>query len=215
MTNSKIIMFIFCFLGWGLLAMSLLPAQSRPGLFFREDWKETPAATPITQDHVANPDLLLKVYGPGKEGLKKSHHDQPADDPFYLWTGTCSANCAVALQHRNLLVDLTGQAKIRWRTKQSGFRQLHLLLKLADGTWLVSDRSEGPSLDWRESEVILQDIRWRRLKMETVTEETWIDRPDLSRVEQIGWSDLMIGGGTPASSRVDWLEVYGKPVKPE
>jgi hypothetical protein len=24
---------------------------------------------------------------------------------------------------------------------------------------------------------------------------------------------LTSGGGTPASSRVDWIEVYGKPVK--
>src|SRR5690349_21468026 len=26
----------------------------RPALFFREDFKETPAATPITQEHIAN-----------------------------------------------------------------------------------------------------------------------------------------------------------------
>ena len=24
-------------------------AEDRPGLFFREDWKESPAATPVTQ----------------------------------------------------------------------------------------------------------------------------------------------------------------------
>ncbi len=59
-------------------------------MFFREDWKETPAATPVTQDHVANQNLLVGLYGPGKEGLKKSHHEKPADDPFYIWTGTCT-----------------------------------------------------------------------------------------------------------------------------
>jgi len=32
-------------------------------------------------------------------------------------------------------------------------------------------------------------------------------------VDEIGWTDLMTGGGTPASSRVDWFEVYGWPVK--
>jgi hypothetical protein len=34
-------------------------------------------------------------------------------------------------------------------------------------------------------------------------------------VEELGFSDLMSGGGTPASSRVDWLEVVGKGVKRE
>ena len=77
------------------LAGSGVRAQDRPGLFFREDWKETPAATPVTQEHVSHPDLLLLTYGPGKEGIKKSHHDKPADDPFYIWTGTCAGNCAI------------------------------------------------------------------------------------------------------------------------
>ena len=48
--------------------------------------------------------------------------------------------------------DLTGLAKVRWRTKQSGFRNLRLTLKLANGTWLVSDYAEGPTVDWHESE---------------------------------------------------------------
>lgn len=47
-------------------ATRLLVAQDRPGLFFREDWKEIAAVTPITQEHVANPDLILSLYGPGK-----------------------------------------------------------------------------------------------------------------------------------------------------
>jgi hypothetical protein len=187
-------------------------AQDRPGLFFREDWKETPAETPVTQAHVANPDLLLALYGPGKAGIKKSHHDKPADDPFYIWSGTCPANCAVGLRHKTGQVDLTGLAKIRWRTKQAGFRELRILLKLANGTWLVSDQSDGPSDDWRVREFNISDIRWRRLNIETVVEGNWVDRPDLSRVEEIGWTDLMRGGESVACSRLDWIEVYGKPV---
>ncbi|MBI5008171.1 MAG: hypothetical protein HZB98_00620, partial [Bacteroidia bacterium] len=51
-----------------IAAISVFPSlycQYRPALFFREDWKEIPAATPVTQKHVANPDLLLGLYGPG------------------------------------------------------------------------------------------------------------------------------------------------------
>ena len=191
-----------------MLAVSLF-AQDRPGLFFREDWKETPPETPVTQAHVANPDLLLSVHGPGKSGIRKSHHDTPADDPYYLWMGACPANCAVSLRHKSALVDLTGQAKIRWRTKQTGFHELRIILKLA-GSWLISDQSDGPSEDWRVREFNLADIRWRRLDIAKVVEGAWVDRPNLAQVSEIGWTDLMAGGGTPASSRVDWVEVYGK-----
>jgi hypothetical protein len=56
-------------------------------LFFREDWKESPPATPVTQEHVGNPDLILGRHGPGQAQIRKSHHDQPADDPYYVWSG--------------------------------------------------------------------------------------------------------------------------------
>jgi hypothetical protein len=197
----------------GLFALSALRAQDRPPRFFREDFKETPAETPITQAHITNADVLLASYGPGKAGLKKSHHDKPADDPYYVWSGQCEGNWAVALRHRTAQVDLTGQAKIRWRSKQAGFRRLRIILKLADGTWLVSDESDGPSVDWRVREFNLGDIRWRKLDIGTIIEGAWVEKPDLSRVEEVGWTDLMRGGGTPTCSRLDWIEVDGRPVK--
>jgi hypothetical protein len=184
----------------------------RPGLFFREDFKETPPETPVTQAHIANPNLILALYGPGKDGVKKSHHDQPVDDPYYIWTGTCTGPCAVTLRHRSSFADLTGQAKLRWRSKQSGFRLLRIVLKLADGKWLVSDQYDDASEDWRVREFNFSDIRWRRLEIKTVTEGDWEPAPDLSKVDEIGFTDLMAGGGSAASSRVDWIEVYGRPV---
>jgi len=190
-----------------------LYAQERPGRFFREDFKETPAETPISQAHIANPDLVLLSYGPGKAGLKKSHHDQPADDPYYVWSGQCPGNWAVAFRHRSAQVDLTGQAKIRWRAKQAGFRELRIILKLADGAWVVSDASDGPSADWQVREFNLGDIRWRRLDIENVVEGAWVEKPDLSRVEEVGFTDLMRGGQSAACSRLDWIEVDGRPVK--
>ena len=65
-----------------MLLSTLGLAQERPGLFFREDFKETPPETPITQSHIANPDLILSLHGPGAAQIKKSHHDKPADDPY-------------------------------------------------------------------------------------------------------------------------------------
>ncbi len=188
-------------------------AQTRPGPFFREDWKELPAALPVTQEHVANPELILSLYGPGKGAIKKSHHDTPADDPYYIWSGECTGNWAVTLRHRKAMADLTGQSKILWRSKQAGFRELRIVLKLADGTWLVSDASDGPSKDWRTREFNVADLRWRKLDIASILESDWVERPDLSRVDEIGFTDLMRGGGTPACSRLDWIEVYaaGRP----
>ena len=150
---------------------------TRPALFFREDFRDTPAATPITQEHIGNPKVLLALYGPGKDGMKKSHHDTPADDPFYIWDGTCEGNCAATLRDKSSYADLRGQAKIQWRTKQSGFRRLHIILKLAAGDWLVSEPVEVASTDWRESEAVLQDLHWRRLDIRTLVEGAAVERP--------------------------------------
>jgi hypothetical protein len=200
----------------GLVAVALCAgnavAQERPALFFREDWKEIPAAAPVTQEHVNNPDLIMSRHGPGEAGIKKSHHDQPADDPYYIWSGQADGNWAVSLRHSSLMVDLSGLAKIRWRSKQAGFRQLRIILKTPLGDWLVSDQSDPASADWRIREFNLGDIRWRRLDIKQVVEGNWVEAPDLSRIEEVGWTDLMRGGESAACSRLDWIEVYGKPV---
>jgi hypothetical protein len=195
-----------------MLLSALGLAQERPGLFFREDFKETPPETPITQAHIANPDLILSLHGPGAAQIKKSHHDKPADDPYYVWSGQAVGNWAVSLRHKSAMVDLTGLAKIRWRSKQSGFREARIILKLADGTWLVSDQSDPASADWREREFNIADIRWRRLDIKNVIEGDWVPNPDLSRVDEVGWTDLMVGGGSAACTRIDWIEVWGRAV---
>src|SRR5215472_16516916 len=197
---------------WIAAGAAAQTASPRPPLFFREDWKEIPPATPVTQEHVMNPRLQLALYGPGRNGIRKSHHSSPEDDPYYVWSGSCTGNWAVALRPRDSYVDLTGLGKIRWRTKQTGFRELHLILKLSDGAWLVSDFADGPTSDWHEREFSIADIRWRLLDIQTIVEGPWFDHPDLSKVDEIGWTDLSVGGNTPASSRVDWIEVYGNPI---
>ncbi|MCA1759101.1 MAG: hypothetical protein LC658_04970, partial [Bacteroidales bacterium] len=149
--------------------VSIAQESYRPGLFFREDWKETPPEIPLSQNHVNNPELLVQLYGAGKDSLKKSNHEKPADDPFYVWSGLCLENWLVSLKHKEYNVDLTGFAKIRWRSKQAGLRELRIALKLADGTWLVSNLSDGPTKDWRITEFNIQDINWYKLNIERVT----------------------------------------------
>lgn len=185
----------------------------RPELFFREDWKETPAEIPLSQKHVANQELFVQLYGAGKDSLKKSNHEKPIDDPFYVWSGLCLDNWMVTLKHKKQNVDLTGYAKIKWRSKQYGFRQLRITLKLADGTWLISDQFDGAAKDWRIKEFNLQEIIWYKLDVDRIAEIGIAKNPDLSNVVEIGFTDLMPGGKSASCSRLDWIEVYGKPVK--
>ena len=195
-----------------------------PPLFFREDWKLADGLpnvnTPQEPEHalfqgdLANPNLELHLYG-DKSGLlavKQLNNN----DITYVMTLMCASNCAVALRDKTNDVDLSGFATIRWRTKISGFHMLHPIVKLADGTWLVGDHAAGDSTDWVESQIQLEDVRWQALNIQDVIEgrgDKWIDHPDLSRVEEIGFTDLMRGGGHGApGSRIDWIEVYGRAV---
>lgn len=196
----------------GLVSLCLGQDGLRPGLFFREDWAETPPALPVTQEHVVHPDLLLSLHGPGRDGIKKSNHEKPYDDPFYIWSGEAEGNWAVALRHRRSFVDLSRQARIVWRAKQQGLRELRIVLRLANGTWLVSGDSDGPSSDWRLKEFVLADTVWRTLDIDTIIEGAVVRNPDLSRVDMVGFTDLMRGGRTASCSRLDWIEVYGYPV---
>ncbi len=189
----------------------------RPELLFREDWAATPAQLPVDQSHVAHPDLQLHLHGPSRDLIKKSHHDQPADDPHYIWSGRCAVgNWAVSLERLTGAFDLTGQAKVRWRTKQSGFRTLRIMVRTAEGQWLVGHLGDDASRDWRIREFNMIDMQWRNLLIETVVEEDPVlTDPDLSRITHIGFTDLMLGGNSRACSRLDWIEVYAHPSSTE
>ena len=119
-----------------LHAAAQAPEDSRPSLFFREDWKEIVPLVPGHPGARGKPGTAARADGPGKDGVRKSHHDTPKDDPYYIWLGSRPSSCAIALRSKDAFVDLTGLAKVRWRTKQTGFRNLRLTLKLANGMWL-------------------------------------------------------------------------------
>jgi hypothetical protein len=195
-----------------------------PPMFFREDWKMDPNAPnvntpqepehPIVQGDVANPNLEVRLYG-DKAGTRMV--DQTFNKQVYAMTLLCTSNCAITLRDKNNDVDLSGVATIKWRTRVSGFHYLRPILKLADGTWLVGDKAATLSTNFVESEIQVVDVRWRNLDIENVVEARdgyWVDFPDLTRVEEIGFTDLMRGSGhgSGGGSRVDWIEVYGKPV---
>ena len=89
---------------------------------------------------------------------------------------------------------------------------MHIILKLSDGKWIVSDQCECQSNDWRIHEFNLADIGWYELNINSVVEGAPVHHPDLTRVDEIGFTDLMRGGESLACSRLDWIEVYGQPI---
>lgn len=185
-------------------------------LIFREDWAEIPAARPVTQEHVANPNLILGLYGPGKHEIKKSHHDELIGDPYYIWSGKCSGNWALSLKHKSLLFDLGEGAVIKWRTKQSGTCMLRVIVKQLNGPWFISHDATGPSAHWTVSNIDVASTTWMALDIDTVEPVEQAIKPQMGKIDEIGFSDLSIGGGSHSCSRIDWLEVWANAIpRPE
>jgi hypothetical protein len=187
----------------------------------------------FTQDAIANPNLELKLYGPGgkpgtgnESGLLLSNESDPSDPGTVLsilWSGVSQGPWGVLLRDKNNYLDLRDTARIRWRIRPRSFHQLRPVIKLADGTLLVGDYTEPDSTYFAVMEVYLLDVpRWRILDPKTMAESRlktgeplWHD-VDLSKVDEVGFTDLMGGAGHGAfggNVAVDWMEVYGNPVK--
>jgi hypothetical protein len=200
------------------------PVPMRPPIFLNEGWKSLPTppddhgAWPASQGGVSSPNLDLKLYGTtAKEIQLVAGRGQSDVTPHNLWTGTTTSPSAAALRDRNNFVDLSGPlAKIRWVVRTSGFHQARPIVKLADGTWLVGDHASGPFGDFDETDISIPDVRWLKLDIaRVVTVGTFVDHADLSKVDEIGFADLMPGSGHGPGGYVNVarIEVYGRPVK--
>jgi hypothetical protein len=227
MRRALVLANLLVIVGAAAVAFAQAPAEGRgrgggparrPGLFFREEWGQTEKGGehPTGPESVTAPSLELKLYGPtGKEVLLTGAKGDD-NNPIHLWTGMCSSPCAVALRDKTNMADLTGLARIRWTTKMSGLHQVHPIVKLADGTWIVGDKGDGSVTDWRTSEINFSELRWLRLDIDkVVTKGNFVANPDLSKVDEIGFVDLMPGSGHGAGgwSDVGAIEVYAAPVK--
>jgi hypothetical protein len=190
-------------------------APPRPDpLFFQMDW--TPKINEhlaIAQSSVSNPNLELKLYGSGKD------MDTVAENggPMHVWTGNCMTPCGLAFRDKNNYADLTGLARIKWNVKVSGFHKIHPVLRLADGSYLIGDEADGSMVDFKDIEFWIKDVRWLKLDAEHLAPkgDFFVPNPDLSRVDEIGFVDLMVGAGhgPGAYSDVGKIEVYGKTIK--
>ncbi len=192
-----------------------------PPLAFREVWKQpsytgrlTDPKRRVTQEAITNPNLQLQLYGADARDLAVYNHY----NHFDLWTGLTTSPVAVTLRDKNAYFDLTGLATMRARTRTEALHALHPVVRLPDGTLLVGSQtvsSPQPSMgggDFVVSEVTFDDQRWFQLDPARLVTTQEVKKPDLSRVDAIGFVDLMAGGGHGFSgcANISWIELYAK-----
>ena len=195
-----------------------------PPLLFREVWQQPPHEGPlndenrrITKEALTNPDLTLQLYGTDAANIQVTSHNGIPD----LWNGFTTSPVALTLKYKNGYLDLTGLTRMRWRTRTENLHVLHPVVKLADGRLLVGSQTfESPQRpmtgpvgytgNFVVSEVTFGAQRWFELDPDKVVVKLEVRDPDLSRVDEIGYVDLMPGGGhgTAGCTNVSWIEVY-------
>lgn len=195
-----------------------------PSLLFREGWQQPPHTGSLNDENrrvtpqaLTNPDLELRLYGADARNIQVTEHNGVPD----LWTGFTTSPVALTLRHKNAYLDLTGLTRMRWRTRTENLHALHPVVKLADGSLLVGSQTfsspqrrmvaaDAFSGDFVVSEVTFDDQRWFQLDPVKVVTMKEVGNPDLSRVDEVGFVDLMPGGGHgfAGCSNVSWIELY-------
>jgi hypothetical protein len=85
---------------------------------------------------------------------------------------------------------------------------------LRPNSWRTTKPGTGtPNVSHVENEVVLSSRRWLDVP-QTVTRGNWVEKPGLSKVDEIGWTQLMPGSGHGVGGvvAVSKFEVWGKPV---
>jgi hypothetical protein len=194
-------------------AQAKTPPPRPDPLVFRETWTApTNEHVSVSQKSIANPNLELHLYGSGKE------MDTVLENggPLHVWSGNCSSPCGLTFRDKNNYVDMTGLARIKWTVKVSGFHKVQPILKLADGSYLIGDQMSGSVIDFQDIEFWIKDVRWMKLDAEKLAPKGFfLPNPDLSKIDEIGFVDLMVGAGHGPGAYIDvgTVEVYGKAVK--
>jgi hypothetical protein len=173
---------------------------ARPGLFFREVWKQNPngGEQKLTQANVDNPDLELKIYGcGGPEGLLMTGFDNNDANPTHTWTGVCENASMFTLRHKTKLADASpATARFRVNAKTSGFHKLRPVVKTSEGVWMIGNVEIGTNADFLVTEVNFGEIKWWRLNAAKVAPTgNALATADLSSIDEFGFADLLAGSG--------------------
>jgi hypothetical protein len=202
-------------------------------LAFKVDWvrphsqDDTSVRYTPVQENIADPNVVMTSYGKAAKQILTTGVPGSDVTPYGVWTGTAEAGpFAVTFKLKDHYVDMTGLANIRWYTKTSGFHVVRPVVRLANGLLMVGDLAISSVPKLNLSEFSLTNIRWIKLDPDRVVtvnmgaatanpnNEIWVPNPDLSKVEEIGFADLMPGSGhgTGGYIQLGKIEVYGKTI---
>ena len=205
----------------GAAARPAAPAENpqRASLLWKEEWKQNADGKegPLNiTGSVGNPDLELKLYGPGAK-LNMLGKNGDDGNPAHVFSGESTSQMAFAFHSKKGMADLSGLSRIRVNTKMSGLHKVYPIVKLAGGDWYMADKPAGTSTkDWVVEDIPLSDVRWYKLDIaNVVTKGNPVDKIDLSKVEEIGFADIIpaSGHGPGGWFDVGQIEVYGKAAK--
>lgn len=190
-------------------------------LIFEERWTRAPLAQPMKQENLGNQHLRLHLYG-DVEGIRKTMH--AVED--YTYTGETRNTWMITVSDPASYFDLRLPGKVMLRTRNTGFRLTHIVIRTSDGRFYVSEEGSGESSAWMNRDYILADLQWRNVTMDDrptsvnpnrpadpkrhVIVATSRATPDLSKIDEIGFTDLLPGGFIPATTRINAWAVYGK-----
>jgi hypothetical protein len=222
-----------------LAILSTAFAQERPfattvPAFLKVEWvrpdsqADTKVRYGVVQENIVDPNVEMKFYGPEAKKVLTNGTPGSASTPYGIWTGEAQGPFAITFKLKNNYVDMTGLSTIRWFTRTSGFHVVRPVVKLANGTLLVGDLAIASVPQLTLSEFSLGNVRWIKLDPDRVVtvnsgppanpnQEIWVPNPDLTKVEEIGFADLMPGSGhgTGGWIQLGTIEVYGKAVPAE
>jgi hypothetical protein len=205
----------------GAGARPAAPAENpqRAPLLWKEEWKQNEGGKegPLNlTGSVGNPDLELKLYGPGPK-LNMLGKNGDDGNPAHVFSGEATSQMAFAFHSKKGAADLSGLSRIRVNAKMSGLHKVYPIVKLANGDWYMADKAAGASTkDWVVEDIPFSDVRWYKLDIaNVVTKGNPVDKIDLSKVDEIGFADIIpaSGHGPGGWFDVGQIEVYGRAAK--
>jgi catechol 2,3-dioxygenase-like lactoylglutathione lyase family enzyme len=198
-------------------APAAAPPATRPPLLFKETWREPPFTGERTDENqrfvpsvVTNPKIEAKLYGPDSKVIRAARHEGRID----LWTGMATSPVAVTLRDKQNYVDLTGLARLKWIVRTNAIHTLYPMVKLADGTLAAGTKGIVTDGEFIDVEIAFGGMRWFKLDPAKLVVLDEVQRPNLSRVDEVGLVSLAPAGGhgTAGSANFSDVELYAKAV---
>jgi hypothetical protein len=196
-------------------------------VYLTVEWQRPPSQdrpVPVVQANIADRSVEMHQYGAAAKQLITSGAPDSKIQPFSVWSGECEGPFAITFSREGSMVDLSGRSQMSWVIKTSGFHVVRPVVKLADGMLLVGDYSDASLPIMVDKQFSFANMRWLELDPEKVVTlgrhggggpgETWIQNPDLSKVVEVGFADLMPASGHGPSGwiHLGTIKVWGNPV---